>query len=154
MKNLPLLCSLCFLAAGCSSTKLYPYQAWSLLETPTVFRENELWVVVILDTNGAIKQRLTVKFIDAIAETCASDEWKKVEIIDEHPKRSGSFLGKSAYHLKGAALIIDLSANLCDAGYQLKGQIKETGISGEHYPVSMFGGAIQGKFYGVPINDN
>ena len=115
---------------------------------------NEPWVFVILDNEGSIKQRLTLKFTDAVADTCASDEWRIVEVVDEYPRRSGSFLGEPAYYLKGAALIVDLSANLCDAGYELKGQLTDAGVSGEHYPVSMFGGEKQGNFYGVPVNDN
>lgn len=154
MNRLIFLGFTCILALGCSSTRLNTYQTWSLLETPTVFRESELWVFVILDKDDAIKQRLTLKFSDAVAESCASDEWKKIEIVDEHPQRSDSFLGKPAYYLNGAALIVDLSANLCDAGYELKGQLAEAGIHGEHYPVSMFGGEIQGRFYGVPVNGN
>lgn len=154
MKRIVFLSFTFILALGCSSTRLNPYQVWSSLETPAAFSESELWVFVVLDKNGAIKQRLTLKFADAVAETCASDEWKKVEIVDEHPQRSGSFLGEPAYYLNGAALIVDLSANLCDAGYELKGQLTEVGIHGEHYPVSMFGGEIQGGFYGVPVNDN
>ncbi len=154
MKRLLFLSFTCILIFGCSSTKLTPYEAWSSLETPAAFSESELWVFVILDNDGAIKQRLTLKFADAAAETCASDEWKKIEIIDEHPQRSSSFLGEPAYYLNGAALIVDLFANLCDAGYELKGQLTDAGIHGEHYPVSMFGGEIQGRFYGVPVNGN
>lgn len=115
---------------------------------------NQPWVLVILDNEGSIKQRITVKFTDSDADTCASDEWRMVEIVDEYPHRSGSFLGEPAYYLNGAALIVDLSANLCDAGYELKGQLTEAGVSGEHYPVSMFGGEKQGNFYGVPVNGN
>ena len=142
------------LAIGCSSTPPYPYKVWSSLETPSIFSMNEPWVFVILDNEGSIKQRLTLKFTDAVADTCASDEWRIVEVVDEYPRRSGSFLGEPAYYLKGAALIVDLSANLCDAGYELKGQLTDAGVSGEHYPVSMFGGEKQGNFYGVPVNDN
>lgn len=154
MRNRLLLSILCFLSIGCSSTKLYPYEVWSSLKTPSIFKMNEPWVFVILDKEGSIRQRLTVKFTDAAAETCASSEWRKLEIVDEHPQRSSSFLGTPAYYIKGAALIVDLSSNLCDAGYELKGQIKEAGVAGEHYPVSMFGGEVQGKFYGVPANGN
>ena len=82
MRNLLLLNLWCFLAVGCTSAKLQPYQVWSSLETPSIFKMNELWVFVILDKEGSIKQRLTVKFTDATAETCASNEWRKLEIVD------------------------------------------------------------------------
>lgn len=63
------------------------------------------------------------------------------------PQRSGSFLlGEHAY-LHGAAIIADLSANLCGAGCELKEQLTEAGIHGKHYPGSMFAGEIKGSFY-------
>ena len=154
MKHLPYLFAIYVFISGCAATNVYPYKTWSSLETPTAFGEHELWVLVMLNTKGDITQRLEVKFSDVVAETCASDDWKKVEIVNEFPERSGMFQGEAAYYLKGAALVIDLSANLCDAGYELRGQLKEVGISGEHYPVSMFGGEVHGTFYGVPIKGN
>ena len=142
---------ICFFVAGCASTKKHPYEVWKSLETPSSFSLGEHWVFIILNHEGEIKQKLVVNFTGDTASTCASGEWKKIEIINEYPSRNGSYRGSPAYYLKGAALIIDLSANLCDAGYELKGQLQETGIVGEHYPVSMFGGEVQGMFYGVPV---
>ena len=150
MKSL-LFSIIALLFIGCSSNKTYPYEEWASLKTPEIFSTNALWSFVILGKDGDIRQRFSLKFADSSAETCSSGEWKRIDIVSEFPVRHGSFEGKPAYYLNGAALIIDLSANLCDAGYELKGQIKESGVSGEHYPVSMFGGEVQGKFYGVPV---
>ncbi len=61
------------------------------------------------------------------------------------------FLGEAAYEVVGAAILIDLSANICDAGYELRGRISETGVEGIHQPVSMFGGDVVGRFYGMPL---
>ncbi|UTA47147.1 hypothetical protein L1F30_13370 [Simiduia sp. 21SJ11W-1] len=154
MKNLLILNILLMMTLGCSSTAPYPYQVWSSQETPRTFKVNEPWVLVILDNEGSIKQRLTVKFTEAVADSCSSGDWRVLDVVNTYPNGSDIILGEPAYYLSGAALIVDLSANLCDAGYELMGQLTLVGVSGEHYPVSMFGGEKEGNFYGVPVYDN
>ena len=46
---------------------------------------------------------------------------------------------------------MDLTANVCDNGYKLEGELKSEGFKGTHYPVSLFGGEVQGVFYAFPI---
>lgn len=151
MKSLLTVIFICFLFSACSSKKIHPYQVWSSLETPKVFGENKLWSFVMLDKEENIKQRFILKFTDVVVDTCASGEWKKIEIVNKFPEKHIGYLDQPAYSLKGAALTIDLASNVCDGGYELQGQIQEIGVFGEHYPVSIFGGEVQGKFYGVPV---
>ena len=141
------------LLGACSGKRVSPYQEWSALETPEVFKSKNNWSFILLNREGEINRRIVIRFTEYEAKTCSSGDWKQAEIIDEYPPRQDDFLGESAYFVNGAALIIDLSSNFCDAGYELKGQLQETGVTGNHYPVSMFGIEIVGKFYGVPIKD-
>lgn len=139
--------------SGCAAQKTNEYQQWASQPTPGIWKENSSWQILMLDKRGSIFRNLTVKFTDQAAETCGSGDFKKVEITSELPKRSELFLGIPAYHVKGGALVIDLSANLCDAGYELRGRLTDIGIEGHHQPVSMFGGEVAGRFYGSPLEE-
>jgi hypothetical protein len=96
-------------------------------------------------------RNIVVEFSNEPAQTCSSGHFKKIKVISEYPERSELFLGEPAYEIKGAALIIDLSANLCDAGYELRGKVSNIGIEGYHQPVSTFGREVVGRFYGMPL---
>jgi hypothetical protein len=118
-----------------------------------MWKQNSTWSFVLLDKNGSIVRNLTLKFTGEAAETCSSGDFKKIKILSEYPIRSELFMGEAAYEIKGSALIVDLSANLCDAGYELRGQVTEIGIEGYHKPVTMFDGEMAGRFYGSPLGN-
>ena len=136
---------------GCASKTPNDYLIWASLPTPGVFQDNVKWSLFLLDKQGAIIRSMVVEFTQDTTQTCSSGDFKKLKIISEYPERSELFLGEPAYEIKGAALIIDLSANLCDAGYELRGKVSGVGVEGYHQPVSMFGGEVVGRFYGVPV---
>jgi hypothetical protein len=136
---------------GCASKGPGDYITWASLPTPEVFQSNAKWSLFLLDKQGAIIRSMVVEFSQDSTQTCSSGDFKKLRIISEYPERSELFLGEPAYDIKGAALIIDLSANLCDAGYELRGKVSGVGVEGYHQPVSTFGGEIVGRFYGMPL---
>ncbi len=141
------------LAVGCATKNTTSeYQVWSAQPTPHVWNEKSKWNIVLLDDKGSIARNLTLKFTSDPAETCTSGNFKKIEILSEYPKRSEKFIGVAAYEIKGSALIIDLSSNLCDAGNELRGQVSEIGLEGNHQTVSANGTKVVGRFYGVPLN--
>lgn len=139
------------LLVGCASKAPSGYSTWASQPTPKVFQSSSKWSLFLLDKKGAIIRSMVVEFSQDSIQTCSSGEFKKLKIISEYPERSKLFLGEPAYEIRGAALIVDLSANLCDAGYELRGKVSDIGVEGDHQPVSMFGGEVVGRFYGMPL---
>jgi hypothetical protein len=149
MNRVPSL-ALLVLLAGCVNVTGNDYRAWALKETPSTFGQNEPWTVVMLNRDREIERTLTIEFSSDTAQTCNSEGWRKVRVLAESPERSGMFRGEPAYFVRGAALTIDLSANLCDAHYELQGELTEAGVTGTHGPVSPWGGEVRGDFIGIP----
>lgn len=139
---------------GCVSHAPDNYREWSNEETPEIFRYGEKWSIILVDENGSMIRNMVVEFSDNDAYSCSSGDFKKLKVISEYPSRSEAFLGEPAYELNGAALIIDLSANLCDAGYEMRGKLSAKGVEGSHRPVSIMGGEAMGRFYGMPLGVN
>lgn len=136
---------------GCAGPKGFDYEYWALKSTPNIFNSNKIWAFVLLDLDGNIQNTITLEFTDENVETCSNGESFRINILDQPPPQSPNNMAEPAYSIRGAALIIDLSANLCDNGYEIAGSINDLGISGVHYPVTMFGGEVQGIFYGIPV---
>ena len=151
MKILAASLILILFLVGCASKGSYDYERLSAMETPTSFELGKPWTLVVLDSQGDISQRMTIVFSDTPAEACGAD-WKRLEVLGEYPTRTGMIKGSPAYSLQGAALTIDLAAPVCDAHYDLVGEISVAGIAGTHGPMSPWGGQTLGHFYAVPID--
>ncbi|MBI4915260.1 MAG: hypothetical protein HY825_05380 [Acidobacteria bacterium] len=120
--------------------------------TPSIWKPDATWVLVLLDDQSQVVRSLTVRFTDQAADSCISGDWRQVEILAERPARHPSFTGKSAYMLTGAALVVELSANRCDSYYTLHGRLSETGVAGAHGPQHLQGGRAVGTFSGAPTD--
>lgn len=140
------------LLTGCAHDKASNLVFWESQPTPVIFQNNSKWILFLLDGEGNIIKTLNVDFTHDSADTCVSGVSRKLRILSEAPGRSELFLGEPAYDVRGAVLIINLSANLCDAGYELIGHISMLGVEGYHQSVSMYGGEVFGRFYGVPLS--
>ncbi len=151
MRSLFILALLASILSACASTS--DYQRWTSQPTPAVWKARSTWVLVLLDEEGEVARSLTVRFTDQRADSCTEGDWRRVEILAERPARHPSYLGKPAYELHGSALTIDLSANLCDNYYTLRGRLTENGVSGSHASGGMFGGKVLGTFHGAPIGE-
>lgn len=153
MKVIASLVVLVFLV-GCASINIKrEYQEWSAEDTPAIWTENRTWVVALLDDQGAIIRSLTLRFTAERAKTCSSGDWLVAEVLSERPPRDPGFEGVAAYRVAGAMLTIDLSANLCDNYYPLRGRLSETGVIGTHGSVTPQGSEYVGPFVGAPIGD-
>ncbi|WP_308911905.1 hypothetical protein [Pseudokordiimonas caeni] len=142
---------LCFLLAACSAASKNEFQSGMNEPTPQAMKYGSRWSLLLTSRDGSLTRSMIVEFSAAPAESCSSGEFRKLKILSEYPARDAVFLGEAAYEVVGAAILIDLSANICDAGYELRGRISETGVEGIHQPVSMFGGDVVGRFYGMPL---
>ena len=158
MKRLVLLVSLSLVFVACAADSYHDrgkwtfneYEEWTSEPTPEIWKSEPVWTLVLLNRKGEILRSLTVRFTDQEADSCIAGKWLKAEIIAERPERSSSFLGKPAYYVTGSYLELDLSANLCDSYYPLRGHLTIIGLSGMHGHEGMFGGEILGRFYGTP----
>jgi hypothetical protein len=153
MKKIISLIVLLGLLASCVVKGPSQYEIWASQPTPNTWAIESDWVLILLDQDEKIIRSLIVRVLNQDANTCSSGDWKQLKILDEQPARSSNFAGKPAYKLKGSALTIDLSANLCDAGYELRGQLTNVGVVGIHQPISMFGGEVVGSYFGVPLRN-
>ena len=139
--------------AGCAPPHKYgKYKRWAAQQTLDIWKPGSIWVLVLLDRENMIQRTLTLRVTtDRLANSCIAGDWRQVEILAEYPPRDPSLEGEPAYSVKGAALSLELKANLCDNYYTLVGQLTESGLVGLHGPEGMFGGETVGRFYGAPV---
>lgn len=135
--------------AGCVTNSANSYLAWELESTPKIF-DKDTWVVVIVDLDNKITDRLTLRFTDEPMNACAPWDWKSAEVIAHESDNSFPKPVEPAYYVKGARLFIDLSAPLCDAHMELDGYLSELGWVGEYSSSSPWGGEVLGSFVAVP----
>ena len=145
---------MCAFLIGCSATKYDPYQQWMFEPMPEYIENGDPWVIVILDKKGELSRRITMRFTHEEAKSCTSGVWNKIEVINEFPERAAEYIGKPAFSLGGAAITIDLTANLCDNSHLLRGHVQEVGISGKYFTSHLLGGEDKGVFYAVPAAPN
>jgi len=119
--------------------------------TPESWKPGSTWTLILVDQHETIIRSMTVRFTEKEAKTCIGGEWKVLEVLAERPPRRSAFLGRPAYWTKGSAMMIDLTANICDAYTPLRGRLTSNGVTGEHGTEHMFGGEVIGTFYGAPV---
>lgn len=138
--------------SACNTTAFSEYQNWASKPTPEYWNTETDWAITLLDGDGRIHRTLTVRFTDKTVETCAREGARQLEILHEVPEPSPNFIGEPAYWLSGSALIMDLTANLCDAYTELHGELTDTGFVGYWQYVGMLGTTVVGPVYGVRVN--
>ena len=162
MRFVPILTASLVLV-GCTSTaereyegNLQEYQRMIASPTPSVWAVYQPWKFVLLDNSDKVARVLTLEFTDLPAETCSSGDWRQARIVEQEPTpESASHVGytkEPAYILQGSFLLIDLHSNLCDAGFELRGELTNLGVSGKQQTVHIFGGETMGTFVGVPAD--
>ena len=148
--------------SGCVSLEEKEYQAY-LREynrmianpAPGTWKLDTPWSLALLDESSKIVETMQVEFTSLVARTCASGDWRKLRVIDASSRVQeaaiSEFSPEPAYTLTGSYLVIDLNANICDAGNELRGEITELGISGTRQTVHIFGGEKLGRFVGLRV---
>ena len=135
--------------SSCSTTEPSQYQVWASEQTPNYWSVGSPWAFTAIREDGQIERSMTIKFTDTVTETCESGDWKRIEIIDQSPPRSPEFIGEAAYLLNGRALLINLTANICDNYTEYRGELTGNGFVGYQHVGHMLGGEDVGPVYGV-----
>ncbi|WHI52936.1 hypothetical protein P3339_09295 [Microbulbifer sp. MLAF003] len=151
-----------FVISGCLSHEEREYQAYIreynriiANPAPSTWKLDTPWSLVLLDESSKIVETMQVEFTSLAAKTCTSGDWRRLRVIEANSEvqaiANSGFIPEPAYTLTGSYLVIDLNANICDAGNELRGEITELGISGTRQTVHMFGGEKLGRFVGIRV---
>lgn len=136
---------------SCASIKPINYEYFSKQPTPQIVKVHTAWAITIVDEKGLMTRNLVVEFTDIVAKTCNTQGGKKLKILSDLPLEDETEKNEISYEFIGSILLIDLGAELCDAGRELTGVISTNGVEGTVEYKSMTGSPIIGRFYGVPI---
>lgn len=138
---------------GCSNTfQKDGFEVYSNISLQDSWQENAKWAFVLLNEQGEISRSIVLRFTDETANSCTAGDYKKIEILQERPLRSKLYLGEAAYTQVGSLINIDLAANLCDAGHQLIGKIKNQGIDGKHFLIDISEEDNENYFYAMKLD--
>jgi hypothetical protein len=140
--------------AGCASNKPSDYEQWAALPPPESWRVGSTWTIVVVDDKQQLMESMIVSLTDKSAESCTSGNWRRVEILSQHPEPRSQVLGMPAYSLVGSAFTMSFTANFCDIDNELRGKLTEAGVSGVYYAGGPSGGKYVGHFYGVQVDDS
>lgn len=134
---------------ACFTAKPSQYQTWASDPAPDYWSLRAVWAFMAVRDDDQIERSMTIRFTDAVAETCESGDWKTVEIIEQSPLRDPRFVGEAAYLLNGRALQINLTANICDNYTLYSGELTKNGFVGIQRVGHMLGGEDIGPVYGI-----
>lgn len=147
-------------AASCASGPSFDFEQLSFQPTPVSWDLPSVWAFVVVDKKGRMVGSMTLRFTDQPAETCIGGDWKKVEILRSSgdPKRKGGTaafvplgVAQPSYSLKGRALQIGLTANICDAYDEFTGELSERGFVGRFTSSGLFYHEEFGTVYGAEV---
>jgi hypothetical protein len=137
--------------AACAAQTNGRHADWENQPTPRSWEPDTTWQFLIIDKRGQLSQALVVRFTREAAQSCTAGVWNKLEVLRQNPPRQPEFIGTAAYELTGSALIINLTANLCDANNLIEGRLDALGFSGTFQSGGLRGGDPALPAYGSPL---
>lgn len=159
MTRVPFIITVAALLASCVAQPEFDYESLVSQTTPASWDTKSVWVFVAVDRKGVIIRSLALRFTDQPAESCASGDWKKVEILRSSGNPNSSVASQSisaptgnaqpGYKLNGRALNVGLTTNLCDSYVEFLGELTDEGFSGRFISTGLFHYEDFGKVYGA-----
>ena len=125
----------------------WDHKTLSAQPTPQHWKAGSVWAFVITPRSGK-PETLTFRVTGDTADTCASGDWRTLELVDGHP---GSFAGtpsKAAYSVEGRFLWISLNSNWCDANDDVRGELDGGTFKGERSVGGITGSSLIGTVQG------
>lgn len=120
------------------------------IPTPEIWINNKIWSFILINNELMIEQSYIFEFTNDEANSCTDAPWKSLNILSQNPNGGENSIGNPAYNIEGSYLSIDLTADICDSGNNISGELNSNGFNGTHGISHLFGGELRGKAYGVP----
>ena len=123
--------------------------------TPGLWRQSQLWSFELVDIHERSLGKIVLLMSDERVDvsSCDNRHWKKALVVEDELDFDFGFEIEPAYKIHGRWLNVDLTASICDADYNLNGELSKEGAAGFFNYSHLLGGRNIGTFTAVPVTD-